>query len=609
MLKFFSPLTDIWPMKWLTLILFSTSLLAQDQSPKLDPNKYTVCAITINSDDEKKVFDSQVKKYPNKFNPIVELTHFGKDDWFQKACASNLSCDQLVISGHFAGDFFSENEGGKRLTLKELERASCDKTCDGILKNPLEVFLFGCNTLANKNEDSRTEAEYLQVLLNDGIPLERASVVAASRYSPVGDSNKGSMQRAFAGEKKQLYGFDSIGPSGKNVKGFLQQYFVKTNPVSRLELLEAKRLMEKVDMTNQNLATSLKNTAFTQCEGGDESNPAYKKICQLSDKNVSKANKLALIHDMLGEENYLGYLPVINNFFKENNPQYYLDDEKKELALIAENQVVKGQINNLIKTTTNPGLKNEWASFAKNVGFIQKDEYVRIMKDTVVANMGSKTTDSMYEILCNLDYNLRADLKLKLSDFPDKNFNATAIEALSCLQAEDDAFYPHIDQLSQKSSNRNFILSAAEFYNSANDKEKFKPSNTFISKVKPALASKDTWEREQALEFLGNYAPKDPALHQTLGGMLLSKNPDTVREAVECYSYNIKSEDPAVHRKLTSILRTSSNGDLQMAIVDMFTAQLKKKTPEIVSGLKAALANPKLETEISYEIKRFLAEK
>ena len=70
------------------MLLFLFWLHAADYSPVIDPDKFTVCAITINSDDEKKVFEREMKKHPNKFNPIVELTNFGQEgEWFQKSCS------------------------------------------------------------------------------------------------------------------------------------------------------------------------------------------------------------------------------------------------------------------------------------------------------------------------------------------------------------------------------------------------------------------------------------------------------------------------------------------------------------------------------------------
>ena len=49
-----------------------------------------------------------------------------------------------------------------------MEEASCQARCAGLFRQPREVFLLACNTLATKDEDSRTPEEYLQVLLEHG---------------------------------------------------------------------------------------------------------------------------------------------------------------------------------------------------------------------------------------------------------------------------------------------------------------------------------------------------------------------------------------------------------------------------------------------------------
>ena len=88
----------------------------------------------------------------------------GEGDWFDKACASGIRCDQLVISGHFGGTFFGMS--GNALSLSTLEAKGCSKSCEGILSHPYEVFLFGCNTLSGKEKDSRTPEQHLQILQN-----------------------------------------------------------------------------------------------------------------------------------------------------------------------------------------------------------------------------------------------------------------------------------------------------------------------------------------------------------------------------------------------------------------------------------------------------------
>ncbi|RYZ71157.1 MAG: hypothetical protein EOP05_12370, partial [Proteobacteria bacterium] len=216
---------------WAALFLFGLSSLtgsrASAAAGQSTSSKRTVCTVTINSDHEKKTFQTHL---PAKDFKFVELTEIGKqpgesnDDWFKKACRSNVKCDVLVVSGHFSGSFFGSS--GLEMGLDEMERGSCRDTCDGILKSPKEAFLFGCNTLASKEKDHRTFQEYVEVQVNDGIDRPVAVRNAQARYGAMGSSFKDRMRRVFTGVPN-IYGFDSVGPTGARIKPFLDHYFNK----------------------------------------------------------------------------------------------------------------------------------------------------------------------------------------------------------------------------------------------------------------------------------------------------------------------------------------------------------------------------------------------
>ena len=134
-------------MKKLWALFFVAMLLSGEVA-----SRPTVCTVTINSSDERELFRSHLEK---DFD-FVELTDFAKleskGDWFLHSCKQGIRCDVLVISGHFGGSFFGSSR--LRLSLEQLERRSCRSSCDGILRHPKEVFLFGCNTTAGKERGS-----------------------------------------------------------------------------------------------------------------------------------------------------------------------------------------------------------------------------------------------------------------------------------------------------------------------------------------------------------------------------------------------------------------------------------------------------------------------
>jgi len=134
----------------------------------------------------------------------------------------DLRCDVVVYSAEFAGSFFGAN--GKALSLADMEEASCQARCDALLHHPREVFLLGCNTLATKAQDTRTPAQYLQVLLDHGFDRATAERVVGTRYGPLGPSFRESLRRIFM-DVPRLYGFSSVAPAGEHTAPLLERYF------------------------------------------------------------------------------------------------------------------------------------------------------------------------------------------------------------------------------------------------------------------------------------------------------------------------------------------------------------------------------------------------
>ena len=107
----------------------------------------TVCTITVNSADEKETFRRYLPASKYKF---VELVERGRPDWLASACRAGVTCDVLVISGHYDGgnEFFSDRfEVSEFLPVDELERVSCSASCPGLFSRLKEVHLYGCDTL------------------------------------------------------------------------------------------------------------------------------------------------------------------------------------------------------------------------------------------------------------------------------------------------------------------------------------------------------------------------------------------------------------------------------------------------------------------------------
>lgn len=250
----------------------------------------TVCSMTINSDDEVRVFKKNLEPQGFRF---IELAPKNLDDayvpgghWIKKSCNPQVRCDILLISGHYMGTFFGSK--GLIASFSDLQQASCDSDCSGIFEAPKEVFLFGCNTMADKERDSRSPEEYLKVLLEDGISVPRSEMGVAIRYTPIG-LDFGSGTRKLFPNTQFIYGFNAIAPSGKNITPMLNQYF-KNIGSYRDHLDSISRSSLKF---NTKLLDSLRGTSLRRGIGIQDQNRA--EFCEANSDQVSIERKIEIL--------------------------------------------------------------------------------------------------------------------------------------------------------------------------------------------------------------------------------------------------------------------------------------------------------------------------
>jgi hypothetical protein len=221
------------------------------------------------------------------------------------------------------------------------------------------------------------------------------------------------MQRAFSGLQKQLYGFNSVGPSGKNVKGFLSNYFTRISAPAQLEKQVAKRAMGQVEMGNKILADSLSATAFSQCASVDSNDEKTKKVCGLLDTQKTTGQKLALTMEVLAQEDYLLYLPTINSFFKTVDYSTLSPDDQKTFDEIKNNTVIKSQLIGLIDQTNSLTLKVEWIQLAEKIGYLSREQAQEKITPEIAKFFDKPLSEEAMFKICDLDSTIRDYVNLK----------------------------------------------------------------------------------------------------------------------------------------------------------------------------------------------------
>jgi hypothetical protein len=183
----------------------------------------TVCTVTINSPDEKEMFQRHLPRDNYRF---VELVQRGQPDWLASACRRGVTCDALIISGHFddGTEFYTDRHDDREfLTVHELQQASCSASCSGLFAQLKEVYLFGCNTLksAPRHVAGAEVARSLQRAGQSPADIERVSTLLSERY---GQSNRDRLRHVFK-DVPVLYGFSSKAPLGRTAGPLVERYF------------------------------------------------------------------------------------------------------------------------------------------------------------------------------------------------------------------------------------------------------------------------------------------------------------------------------------------------------------------------------------------------
>lgn len=408
----------------LTLPLLIAFIILQNTAKATDLSK-TVCTITINSSEEQETFKKYLKPQGFKFVELIPSNDEvdSKVNWFAKACKrvkeNGIHCDALVVSGHFGGIFFDSNRINPSLSLEDMEAQSCSASCEGVLNDPKAVYLFGCNTLAGKEKDIRTPEQYLQVLLQDGIPRAQAEMVVESRYGAIGDTNRDRMTRIFWNSAR-IYGFNSIGPSGTVVKKYLEDFFNQTPNYSKyLADLEKERFNRNVtkqlqefnannNKANDKFQCCLKVTSVC-CASGicEQDKVASQLLCSLRDPNKTSNEKLFEISALLKRKDYLAFIPTAVQAIKNIEVDKLSPDVKMAWKDIQDNQEVKKSLVTLISKSSLIEQRINWVEFAQRLSWLSEDEavaqYFDIIKNLLAKFENDQDTRDLFLSLMDRD--------------------------------------------------------------------------------------------------------------------------------------------------------------------------------------------------------------
>lgn len=413
------------------------------------PSKKTVCSATINSNEEIELFKKNLSAQDWNF---IELTTQGSDsndkNWLLKACEKKITCDVLIVSGHFGGTFFGSSQ--QTLSLNELEKNSCNQKCEGILKNPKEVFLFGCNTLASKEKDHRTPEQYMQVLLDDGFSANQASQIVSFRYSGFGDSFKSSMTQIFAATPR-IYGFSSVGPSGKTIAPLLTKYLQSTK--SEYHSFDAYT-QKSATVHNEKLFSAMKNTSLAQAAGLIQNMKSVeeKPYCYIRSESISRLNRLIYVRNLFKTNRAISILSHVQYFLHQikMDPNPLSQTEKDIMSDFSRDEKMKSELLRLLelKDDIYLPLKADVLNTLKDLDVVSN----QFVEESFVKMIDLKTPFT--EIRKNMLCSSQIKVDIPAINIPEARWSEPDfVNAILCLKPKDIEMQNRMGQLISSSKN------------------------------------------------------------------------------------------------------------------------------------------------------------
>jgi hypothetical protein len=329
--------------------------------------RQTVCTITVNSADEKESFRRHLPESKYRF---VELVERGRPDWLASACRAGVSCDVLVVSGHYDGgnEFFSDQlEVREFLPVTELERVSCSGSCTGLFARLKEVHLYGCNTL-NPQPYSSASAEIVRSLVREGHSTQEATRKLQALSAAHGESSRNRMRQIFKGVPV-IYGFSSKAPLGPVAGSTLDRFF----------RTKGEREIARGHPSGR-LLGYFAPFAMAAAQGMTDKDPhiqARRDMCQFADDRLSAAAKLAFVHRLLQRDAaearlYVDRIHQLTTSLDERTRK--TPAVAKALKDIARDTAARSRYLDDARQAEQPTVRVRLVDVARDLGWLSEDE-------------------------------------------------------------------------------------------------------------------------------------------------------------------------------------------------------------------------------------------
>ena len=379
--------------KWTLVVLFLVVLWARDAWA----DRKTVCTITVNSSDEKDIFQQNLP--PEQFR-FVELVQRGRPDWLASACRAPVRCDVLIVSGHFDSgtEFYSDRLGAREfLGVDELERASCSDSCPGLFSQLKEVYLFGCNTL-NTEAKRSASAEIARSLIRTGHSPSDAEALSRELGERHAESNRDRIRQIFK-DVPVIYGFSAKAPLGRSAAPILERYF-QSGAGGEVGTGSASAKLLRL----------FAPSSMTATDGMSESDPraAFRgEVCHFADDRLSPAGKVKFIHQLLGREmaEVRMFLDPIEKYLASlDGLQRQTPEVSAALQAIARDEPARGRYLDFARDADELAVRARMLELARTLGWLspaeKRSEIIRMFGERVAQD---RVDSADVDLACSLN--------------------------------------------------------------------------------------------------------------------------------------------------------------------------------------------------------------
>ena len=435
---------------YVALLVFST--LAISPYGAAADERFRVCSITINSDDEIRTFKKQLPASAFEFVELTEasqaVTANGEPDWFANRCDAGIRCDVLIVSGHFsdlyAGSYGTTfaGKGGLSLSLETLESRSCERSCRGILQAPLEVFLFGCRTLATGLDGGGAAAGDKEALGRLGVPPATADAIREELRNRGKDaSNQRRMRFVFRGVP-HVYGFSWTAPTGGPIAPRLGEYLASVGDYeAHLKRISRRRALSEPEPVNRVLARKLRAGTFADYRGfvpADDELRHDAASCYLRSERNGAMARLERLERMLDGPSFWDHLPAVDDFLKLAVGARFGADERAVLERMRSREGPRSDARRLVDELDDPVLRLAALRVALATGWLSPEEGLSLERGIVKRLLEPPVYGEQRDVVCAMEAATLRAIELRGTDLSPAVFDSEfAIAALGCIRPED----------------------------------------------------------------------------------------------------------------------------------------------------------------------------